>query len=190
MSQVYDSIAVLPLYNFIEITVTSDLKWLVKEGNVPDNIEDVWAEIFSQYEEQSSDGSVSKGLKTTIDLAYLTNKIIQVKNVVQYLRVQRSELLIEALRNKFGYKLKYADLTKDLDRTLTLLKSDELKVIKLTAEYEKLSTQAGMTREDYNDILVSLAKYMGFMPNKHQITVSEYLSMIKDFKRNNKPNGR
>lgn len=179
----------MPLHNFIEITVTGDLKWLIKNGH-PSGLESVWEGIFSEYEEQSSGGNLSEGLKCSIDIAYLTNKITQIKNIVQFLRVHRSELLIIALKEKFGFKLQYKDLDKDLDRTLTLIKTDELKLTKQIANYEKLSQSKGMQREDYNDILVSLAKHLGFMPNKYKITVSEYLSMIKDFKRSNKVNGR
>lgn len=187
---VYKSISDLPLHNFIEITITGDLKWLIIEGE-PQDLDEHWANIYSEYDDVVGAGGESKGLSLAKQITMLTNKLTVIKNLIQYLRVKRSERLIELLTADYGFKFKYTDLQKDLNRTETLLKTDELKLIKLTADYEKLSESKGMTREDFTDILVSLSKHLGYMPNKHKITVAEYVSMIKDFKRYNSPkNGK
>lgn len=185
---VYNSIHNLPLHNFIEIAVTNDLKGLVIEGN-PDNLDEVWENIFNEYSEAVQDGSVSNALRLAIQISFLTNRLSQIQQAVSYLNIRRCDAIIECLKNDYGFRLQYIDLRKDLERTIVLCKSDEVKLAKAIKEYESLTekTEQSVSRSDFTSNLVSLSKYLGFMPNKMSITVGEYVEMLKDFKRNNTP---
>lgn len=147
----------MPLHIFIEIVVTGDTS----------PVGDAWLNIFSEYCEAIGNGELSESLRLAIQINYLTNRIYIVKSGAHL-----PELLTE-----MGFR------TTDPKRVLTLLKSDEVKLIKATADYKKLqSKQTAPTRADFAKDLVTLSKHMGYTISKFKIMVAEYVEMINDLK--------
>jgi len=176
----FDSCDTLPLYNFIKITTTKDLKWLIKEGN-PTNLDEVWANIFSEYSEMSADQSTSHMLQLAIKISYLENRLTHIQSIVDYLATKRNEELITLLKN-MGFKFAFVDLEKDLKRTVTVAKSDIVKLQKAQADYEKnISKDGDITEGHYNKTLAGLSKHYGYLPNKFKISVTDYVSLVNEY---------
>jgi len=184
----FDSCTELPLYNLIKIIVTKDLKWLIKEGN-PTNLETAWANIYSEYCEISGDQTGGYVLDLSKEISYLTNRLTHVQKLVDMLLIRRNEDWISILQNELGFKFSYSDLEKDLKRTVTLAKSDLVKLQKKQSEYDSLNKPGKETTEqDYTKTLQVLSKFQGYQVRAKDITVSEYVEMIKDY--NSQDNGR
>lgn len=82
-----------------------------------------------------------------------------------------------------GYRLKYIDLDKDLQRTISLSKSDHIKLSSLKEQYAKLSTGDTTTEFNWTEILSALAKHRQVMViNPALITVCEYIAFDKEFR--------
>lgn len=90
--------------------------------------------------------------------------------------------LIQELKN-MGYRLQYTDLAGDLKRTLSLSKSDQVKLAAYSAEYEKMQDGTSTTEPDWYKMLAALAKHRGVtVINPSQITVVEYIVMDLEFR--------
>lgn len=168
-----------PMSRFIKITVTGDLSHL---GRCADP-QKLWAEIHSEYTELTNDTQSSRGLELAKSISVLTNRINVTNTIVQHLAIRgRIDELVQELVN-MGYRLKYNDLDKDLQRTLSLSKSDHVKLATAKEQYAKLGEGDKTTNFQWTQILSALAKYRQVVSiNPALITVSEYVAMDIDFR--------
>jgi len=173
---VYKSVYELPLYNFIQISLTGDTeKW----GVMPD----IWNTITEQYAELSGDKSMGRAFVLTRQITYLKNRLNIIQLVVNQLSVTRNEELIKILQNDLGFRLKFDDLQGDLVRVVSLAKPDFVKLKQAEAQYNDLKKdEKAATEADWDDELTHLGKFQAFKIDKKQTTVSEYLSIKKAFK--------
>lgn len=175
----FTSCSDLPMFNFIKITTTGDLKWI---GKCEDPAK-LWEQIHSEYTELSGDQQSSRSLELAKQISFITNKINITNTIIQHLATRGNvpELVLE-LQN-MGYRLKYIDLDKDLQRTISLSKSDHIKLSSLKEQYAKLATGETTTEFQWVEILSALAKHRQVMViNPALITVTEYLAMGKEFR--------
>lgn len=87
------------------------------------------------------------------------------------------------LQNDLGFRLKFDDLQGDLARVISLAKPDSVKLKQAEAQYAELKQgEKTATEGDWDDELTQLGKFQAFKINKKDTTVSEYLSIKKEFK--------
>jgi len=158
---------------FINILVT---------GNLGDITHENWQEIHSEYCELSQNSSAVQGLALAIDIQYYKARIENVYFIVNYLNTRRVEGLITELQN-MGFNFPFTDLQKDIQRTLTRVKSDELKLKQAVEKYETATkSTGGDTKLDWYRRLGQLAKYQGVANiNPALITVMDFVALEKEF---------
>lgn len=175
----FTNCADLPFLNFIKITVTGDLKWL---GRCTDP-EALWQAIHSEYTELSGDASNSRGLELAKQISYLTNRV-NITNLICYHLSMRGRIdeLVKELQN-MGYRLKYTDLETDIKRTLSLSKSDHVKLKAAQSAYKGLEKGERVSEFNWYQTLSALAKHRQVnVINPALITVIEYIAMEKEFR--------
>jgi hypothetical protein len=164
---------------FIKITVTGDLSHLGRCINPTE----LWKRIHSQYTELSGDTTNTRALQLAKQITFLTNKINITNEIVNYLDKRG---FVQELVNELkymGYRLTYTDLKADLHRTLSLSKSDHIKLKGLTAQYDALNKGDAVSEFNWYQILSALAKHRQVsVINPAMITVMEYCAMEKDFR--------
>lgn len=188
---VYSSCSDLPLYNFIEISITGDLdRWGVNEKS--------WESIIAEYTELSGNSSISKMFGLRRQITYLTNKLNIIQYIINALTLKRNDQLIQLLQKEYGFnKLTFDDLFKDLQRVVSLSKGEIIKLKLAQKQFNDLQKDAPtetMSRFDWDNNLRDLGKYQGYPIKKKETTVSEYLAIDKGYKEHieylKKQNGR
>lgn len=160
------------MYVFIDIVVTGELGAMS-----PDN----WQAIMSEYSELSQNPSAVQGLSLSIDIHWYTNRIKNVYFIVNYLNSRRVDGLIETLQS-MGFNYQFTDMGKDLQRVLTRIKSDELKLKQAIEKYEIASKAESNTKLDWYRRLGQLAKYQGVANiNPALISVLDFVALEKEF---------
>jgi hypothetical protein len=170
----------LPMYNFIELSVSGDAKWLVKSGT-PNTAQALEA-IQSEYAELSGDDSQSEILKASINLEYFTNKLRIFTDIVETLRLRPVLALCDVLK-EMGFNFDFNDLQSDLTRAETQSKQWIVKInhAKHILDSRKNNTSPP-TKKVWYDRLSHIAKYRQVVSiNPRNITVMEYIAMDKDF---------
>lgn len=164
---------------FIKIACTGDLSHL---GRCQEP-EALWQKIHSEYTELSGDASSSRGLELAKQITFLINKINITNSICYHLSTRgRIEGLIKELQH-MGYRLKFDDLDRDLQRVISLSKSDHVKLSAAKDAYSKLNTGDKTTEFNWYQTLSALAKYRQVaVINPALITVVEFIAMEKDFK--------
>lgn len=168
----------LPMSRFIKVICTGDLSYL---GICVDK-ETLWQKIHSEYAELSGDTSSSRGLELAKQITFLTNRINITNAIISHLSIRRVDGLVEELKI-MGYRLKFDDFEKDLQRVLSLSKSDHVKLANAQAAYKEIKTGDKTTEFMWFQILSSIAKYRQVaVINPALITVVEFIAMDKDFR--------
>jgi hypothetical protein len=181
---VYSSCAELPLFNWIELCVTGDLKWLAKSGE-PDNLSETYLAIADEYSEVSKDQNATHMLSLKKQIAILNNKLVCTHLAVEHLRTIRNEEVISILRNNLGFaSLKYDNLDKDLDRTVSLSKSMLAKLQVLEKQLQEQANKKGgeITREAYYSEVAIISKWLGFQIQPKNYSLLEYIVAKNAFK--------
>ena len=128
MTELYTDLSDLPLYNWIEISVTNNLKWLVKSGEMLEDLTEHFGLLLAEYQSLVKDTKTAHEHTTKVNYAKLANRIDHVQIAVNALRIERDEDMIRILREKLGFeRLTYEDLEKDLKLTENYLKMDIVK---------------------------------------------------------------
>lgn len=183
----YQSCAELPLYNWIELCVTGDLKWLIKEGT-PENLTDTYLNIADEYAELSKDEKAGRVLRLKIQIATLNNKLICIESACNFLSVTRNEEVIDILRNKLGFiSLKYDNLDVDLAKTISIAKSDHVRLKKAEKSLSDMLANGGgeIKREDFYTELAVLSKWANRQISPHTHSLMEYIVLKNAFKADN-----
>lgn len=174
--EAYAECSTLPMYCFIKLCVTGDLKWLIKSGE-PQGLDKVAENIQSEYSELSGDTATNKALGLSVQIDYLKNRIKITNDIVRYLSDRQVPELIEELKN-MGYRFAFTNLELDLKRTLTASKSDHIKLMKAESDYANLPKGTKSTEKDWYAKLAQIAKYREITAiNPHNITVMEFIVM-------------
>ncbi len=183
-NSVYSTCADLPLYNWIELCVTGDLKWLVKSGE-PTDLSEAYLALADEYSEVAKDPQALHTLTLKKQIAILNNKLVCIQLAVDHLQTVRNEEVIAILRKDLGFaSLNYADLEKDLPRTINLAKSMYAKLQILEKQLGEQVKKSGgeVTREGYYSELAIIGKWAGFQIQPKKYSVMEYIVLKNAFK--------
>ena len=164
---------------FIDITVTGDLSHL---GYCAEP-EKTWERIYSEYCELSGDTQSTRALELAKQITFLTNKINITGLIVNALSIRgRNEELIGELK-LMGYRLTFADLPADLQRIISISKTDQMKLTAGKEQYTKLDMGEKTTKFQWYQILSAIAKHRDVVSiNPANITVIEYIAMDKEMR--------
>jgi len=194
----YSSCTDLPLYNFIKIVLTGELRWLVIWG-WPSGLAEKWERIFEEDVTLNPDKEQSRKIKARRNLQVLQTKLYLLRlwiKVIQYSKNPRQiqDAKESVLRN--GYHE-----VDNIERLISHVKLLETNIKDLEQELEhdlkqeKSKKHEELTESDFDNSLVSLAKGLGFdIIDSKKITVSMYRALQKRLndeiengaKRNNK----
>lgn len=185
--EAYESCDTLPFSNFIELSVTGDLKWLVKSGN-PTNLDAICAKIQSEYSELSQDKDTNTLLELNALIKYYEGRIAITNHIVSHLRERRLDALILILQKPspegLGFMFTYEDLQGDLTRTLIMSKSDEMKMNRAIMERDEMTGDEEQiaTKKDWYARLSSIDKHRQSPPtNPANITVMQFIVMDSEY---------
>lgn len=190
--EIYDTCNTLPLSIFIQVSKTQNLKLLIKSGKATNKaLGEAWDKIIDEYCLISNDTKSKALLSCYKEIATLTNDLIIIQTIVNYLYLHRSEAVIEKLRTKFGFRYSYSAETLQKDLKLTVSES-KAKLVRIEQRKKGLETmqkesKGELSDADFEENLTVLSKYQGYRLISKEITVTEYLSIMKMFKLEHTP---
>jgi hypothetical protein len=184
----YTDLSDLPLYNWIETAVSGNLKWLVKSGPIPDDLEAHYSELLAEYQSLVKDAKSSNDHSLKVTYALLANRIDHVNIALNALRMGRDADIIRILQTPhpdgLGFeRLTYDDLEKDIKLTENFLRMDMVKLNQAKAQLEKIFKTAGDTdgvnsKGMFYEQITSLSKWLQFGINPKETSVIQYISYL------------
>ncbi|MEA5110368.1 hypothetical protein SDC9_36965 [bioreactor metagenome] len=209
LSNLYTRCSSTPLDVFIDALVNKNLGRLVIYGKATHKqINDAWELLFTEYCEISGSPQYQGLVNLTREIGSLQSKLLSIRLCVKVLAYRYSARAVSTLR-RFGYNYKFnlqdpEGYLRDIKAVMTKSKSVEIALDQSLVEYDKLLKESdgkNLTEDYFQKALVELSKFMGFRVNAREVTVSEYVAMIKrrereiqlslnQNKRKEKPNGK
>lgn len=190
-SNIYRHINECPLAVFIDCSIDSRYKSLIKYGTARQvHLEAAWSQIYSEYSEHTGSDSYRLLMNLSRQIGYEETKLLCIGLCLRVMYHRPEEKCIKILRN-YGYNYAYdirdkQQYIKDLEavakRTGGLQLSIDQKRKELS-EREKSIGGKEMTREMFDDMIAELAKHMAFRIDKHEVTVSEFISYRKHYEK-------
>jgi len=185
----YTDLSDLPLYNWIELATSQNLKWLVKSGPMPDDLSDHYQSLLTEYQILVKDTKSDIEHKTRVTYAKLANRIDHIQIAVNALRMHgRDTELIRILQTPqpdgLGFeRLKYDDLEKDLKLTENYLKMDIVKFEQAKNQLDKMVKAAETngtvnSKAQFYEQITSLSKWLQFGINPKETSVMQYISYL------------
>lgn len=190
----YNDCSELPLFNWVKLVCSGDLKWIVSEGRCEDakELQEQYTKLVAEYSTLIRDTRTTQELKLKIQVTQLANKIDQVNVAMHALRTGGRDLeIIRILRtpvpNGLGFgRLSYVNLEHDLKLTESYLKMDEVRYKQRSLEIETLLKKAeangGNSESDFYSEISSLSKWLGFGIAPRETTVIQYVSFLNQLK--------
>lgn len=187
LSNLYTRCSSTPLDVFIDALVNKNLGRLVIYGKATQKqINDAWELLFTEYCEISGSPQYQRLVNLTREIGGLQSKLLSIRLCVKVLGYRYSAMAVSTLK-RFGYNYKFNPLdaegyVRDLKAVMTKSRSVEIALDQSLAEYEKLLKESdgkSLTEEGFQRVLIELSKFMGFRVNAKEVTVSEYIAMIK-----------
>jgi hypothetical protein len=176
-----------PLDVFIDVLVNKHMIRLVHHGKATQcQINEAWEILFTEYCELSGSPQYLKLLNLTREIGALQTKLLTIQLCIRVIGFRNSQKCVATLR-RFGYNYKFnpqdpEGYVKDLKAVITKSKSAELALDQALSSYEKMFAESNgnhLTEDHFVTVLVELSKFMGFRINPREITVSEYIAIIK-----------
>lgn len=187
LTELYTDLSDLPLYNWIELAVSGNHKWLVKAGAVPEDISEHYNELLQEYQSLVKDSKSQHEHNIKVTYAKLANRIDHIQIAVNALRIERDEDLIRILRTPqpegLGFeRLTYDDLSRDIDLTENYLKMDVIKFEQAKVQLEKIMKSAeheGVnSKGGFYEQVTSLSKWLQFGINPKETSVIQYICYL------------
>lgn len=179
----------MPLDIFIDCLVDNNFERLIKRGKANDYILlSNWENIFIEYCELSGTTHFKKMLSLMREIGSLKSRLMAIDTCIYVLANKYSFYCVTTLR-KLGYDYKFdrnnfADYVKDIELVNNKKKTIELTIAQKETEYSNLlqeSKDANIDRVFFDKQLIILSKWIGFSLRKREITVSEYVSILKNY---------
>lgn len=181
-------ISTLTLEKFIACLTEGDYKQLIaRKGLIPVKPEELkakWLDIYQEFNEtgQSAEGAAYLSLmRQRYSLKY---RLELIETVIVSLTYGFNAELADSLRF-LGIKVKIRkeSLMEDLKRATTAAKSIVGQIVKLDKAIEPYVSGDGMSRSDFDEMLSVLSKFQGYRLDPKEITVLEYVNILKIFKK-------
>lgn len=189
-SSLYRRCSETPLSVFIKVLVSRDLSCLIRKGS-PSLIElsQAWEDLFSEYSDLLKAPKYQYLLSLSREIGQLSTKLLTIRTCVYVLSYRHSEKAISILAG-MGYKGKFdrSDMvayTRSLESISMKSKAVEVSLEQRRSEYAKATMESGknVSDESFIEVLLDLSKFMGFQVKADQITVLEYVSMLKKYEK-------
>jgi hypothetical protein len=122
----------------------------------------------------------------TKEIGSLQSKMLAINLCIRVLTYRYSYKCVQTLK-RFGYNYTFSiadpvQYWKDLEAVIKKSKSSELALDRALNEYKLLFSKSednAPTYDVFQNNLVELSKYMGFRINAKEVTVSEYVAIVK-----------
>lgn len=188
-SNIYRHCRETPLDVFIDCLVNRNTARLIRSGNPsPMEISKAWEQLFNEYCELSNSPRFRQLLTISKDIGQLSAKLLTVRTCLHVLTYRHSLHCINILKS-LGYNSHFdAQNTEQYFHSINNIysrsKAIEIALEQKKKEYEQLIKEDGksLNEEDFIQVLLYLSKQMGFHVKAKEISVLEYLSMIKSIK--------
>jgi len=176
-----------PLDIFIDCFVNKNLMRLVKFGKASaKQINEAWEDLFTDYCELLRLPQYTRMVSLTKEIGSLQSKMLCINLCIRVLSLRYSYKCVQVLK-RFGYNYKFSitdpeGYRKDLETVIKKSKSSELALDRALNEYKALfqkSSNEAPSQDVFQNNLIELSKFMGFRINPKEITVAEYVAIIK-----------
>jgi len=180
LTRMYKTCRELPLWNFVEISETGDLKYLLESNNEKASnalLKETYDNILDEYYRLSKDDKFNKRNKLKHEIIYFTNKVDGLCSLYNILVVgvdlveSDKELAID-LCNRYRTKF---DL-ESLDRSISGAKN---KLALKQTEYDRGKVDE---KADFDESFVIVQKEYGMQIDKRKTSVSEWVSIVNRIK--------
>lgn len=180
----YRSIKEIPLYNFIEIIETNDLKFLMKHGpgRRKKKIQ-IWEKIFDEYITLTNDKKVNNVFLLARFVTFERFKISLLMILLNSIRKQWNTELAEKI-NSLGIRSRITEDTfhRDIIRINGEIKLMVLSLRKKEKELKDKNKGEQSGRNEWVKLLMDLSKYQGYRINPKKITVYEFCIILLNYK--------
>lgn len=193
--KLYLRITNLPLDKFITCLCDDDLSPLIIDGHPSEEaLQEAWEAIHEEYLEKMQDDEYSDIAELTKEINLLETKFNLIQTIVKLLEFMPFPFVI----NNIG-----PELDKTLGFPVPLDPEDEVSYAhtlegalghgkRYWSEAQSLRMQLPpaddaapkkVTREHFDQVIVSLSRFNKYKIVKHETTVSEYAAMVQDMRR-------
>lgn len=187
--KLYDHIDILPLNLFIDCFCAKELAVLIIEGSPSQTqLEEAWDNIFCQYVDAVSDSESLYILELKKDISLLEYKIRLIECIVTNLHIVFNEKLLASLQSlgvrTNGIDPNKVDFQLRLRKIIITLGPKRFQLSEMINEleaYEKSIDAKTINRQFFKTVLVRLSRFQGYAIRAHEIVVSEYIALIKDY---------
>lgn len=184
--KIYTSCNELPLGIFLDILYNGSIQKLKKSrfSRVSKKkLKNAWATIYDEYSDLSKSESTQAFFQLLKQKTTLQNKLFITQLCIDSLKVNYSRELVNVLR-KLGHNFKFTreSLTSDLKKVVAKSKPLVIRLKKLEENIAPYLSAEDLSRSDFEDILVSLSKFQGYRLNKSEITVTEFVNILNNYK--------
>jgi len=187
----YTSCEDLPLYNWIKLITSDDLKYLWSERkkgwHKETDLKHVWESIFEEYTTLTNDKSSNHVLSMVRNITVINNKLEIIQACVNLLSVSidldAMAPTIQVLKD-FGFRFKYSKETlhEDLKRTVSSAKTLIIQRSQLEKEYQTFSDKNEKASEkDYYNMVTQLSRFIHSEIDIRKTTVMSYISYVEQY---------
>lgn len=182
--EAYTNCADLPLWVWVEINETKDLKYLLIKGNLPvERLVEIWSNLNDEYRQLIRDVDNNHSFDLKKQTFTEDKDLITITAIVNQLRIRRNDELIEILKNDFNFRLNYVDLTRDLDMTLKQAKFRGFQLKEKEKQLESLATGGkSFDKFEFIEQLVVLSEFQGYHLKLKELSLAEYIAVYNRFK--------
>jgi len=186
-TMLYTRCSQTPLDVFIDALVNKNLDRLVIYGKATHKqISDAWELLFTEYCEISGSPQYQRLVNLSREIGGLQSKLLSISLCTKVLSYRYSSKCITTLR-RFGYIYKFnlqdpESYIRDIKAVVTKSKSVQIALDQSLADYDKLMKESNgknLSEDYFQKALVELSKFMGFRINAKEVTVSEYVAIVK-----------
>ena len=186
-SELIQSCSELPLSIFIRCLLHHDYSGLVLKGNpCEEKIVKTWENIYQEYIELSDNHYFKKLIGLYKDIGELQSRVYAVEIGLFLLANGRNQLVINNL-NKLGYKRKWTEETyqSDLENIKSRINSAKLMLKIKEKQIDELmkENRKPIKESDFDKALTIMSKYQGYRISKEDITVSEFIYIQYNMRR-------
>lgn len=194
MIEYYDSIEVLPLYNWDKYTTTRDNNWLIIDfnGRQPkisnDDLTALESKLQEQYFKAVDDRTFTKKLQKWAKIDNLRTRYNVIAMLCQRLWLGFGDMQMELRQNyieiinKFGFNMPLINTTEGDAEEIALI-TQSMQNIKTQIEMLESELKTDEKKQTYSlnkqMVLVSLGLGLAYKIDSKQTTVSEWIELCK-----------
>lgn len=189
----YSRCDTIPLSHFIDCVCDNNIKRLKRKKYlpVPDKwLEETWEIIIEEYTKKTDGNKYNATIGTTKDIYRDVCRLLTIDTCINALSEQYSPLAADILR-KMGYRYSFnpeegEKYIKELENVRNKVKIIAVSLESNKKKYDKLSIKhkkTGNERDEFINTLTILSKHQGYRINPEVTTVSEYLNILENYKK-------